>query len=176
MGPTAVCSYITTNPQKLQRIFWLNFPNYPSSLSSSHFTFSFSQTHNNWSRALVPPISTVSLRQAFTASFTNFCFQWDPNSTPPSIYMPEAAGLYFDIFCFFMFLHFLCCVYWDLGSLGYECLFTETLAHWRWTVEIGEGDSFGVMGSGLCFGRVCGLKGEGEMRKEKKNGEETFHG
>jgi len=35
-------------------------------------------------------------------------------------------------------------------------------------MEISKGDSFGVMGSGLCFGRVCGLKGEREMRKEKK--------
>ena len=43
--------------------------------------------------------------------------------------MPEAAGFYFDIFCFFpcssisIFLYFLCCVYWDLGSLGYKCMF-----------------------------------------------------
>ena len=37
-------------------------------------------------------------------------------------------------------------------------------------MEIGEGASSIFMGSGLCFGRVIGLKGEGEMRKEKKIG------
>ena len=30
------------------------------------------------------------------------------------------------------------------------------------------------MGSGLCFGRVTGLKGEGEMRKEKADGDEKL--
>ena len=29
------------------------------------------------------------------------------------------------------------------------------------------------MGSGLCFGRVTGLKGEGEMRKEEADGDEN---
>ena len=31
------------------------------------------------------------------------------------------------------------------------------------------------MGSGLCFGRVTGLKGEGEMRKEKADGDAVLH-
>ena len=35
------------------------------------------------------------------------------------------------------------------------------------TVEIGDGASSIFMGSGLCFGRVTGLKGEGEMRSEE---------
>ena len=30
------------------------------------------------------------------------------------------------------------------------------------------------MGLGLCFGRVTGLKGEGEMRKEKANVDENL--
>ena len=30
------------------------------------------------------------------------------------------------------------------------------------------------MGLGLCFGRVTGLKGEGEMRKEKADGDENL--
>ena len=38
-------------------------------------------------------------------------------------------------------------------------------------VEIGEGASSIFMGLGLCFGRVIGLKGEGEMRSEE-NGRE----
>jgi len=34
-------------------------------------------------------------------------------------------------------------------------------------VEIDEGASSILMDSGLCFGRVTGLKGEGEMRSEE---------
>ena len=30
------------------------------------------------------------------------------------------------------------------------------------------------MGLGLCFGRVTGLKGEGEMRKREKDGDENL--
>ena len=104
--------------------FVLTFPKTHASLL--HLTFPFPSpkptTHQqlNWSRAPVPPISTRPSSRS--APFTDSIFRWDPNAPLPSVYMPETTG--FCLFFFFsMFLHFLHCVYWDVGSLSCECLF-----------------------------------------------------
>ena len=81
-------------------------------------------------------ISTRSSSSS-SAPFIDSAFRWDPNSTPPFVYMLEVAGFYFDFFVFSMFLHFhfplffvLCLLRpwltW-LWMLVYLCLFFYSL-------------------------------------------------
>ena len=91
----------------LPHYFHLTFP-FPSPKPTAHF--------NNWSRAPIPLISTFSLR--YTQLRSPIFVSGETQNQPLHL-----LGFILIFFVFSMFLHFLCCVYWDLGSLGCECLF-----------------------------------------------------
>ena len=104
-----MCSYITADPlthRSSQRIFWLNFPNYPSS-SLIHFPFPFPSPKPTTTEVelQVPPISTFSPRptQLRSPIFVSGETQIQPLH---QFTCPKLLGFILIFFVFFMFLHF----------------------------------------------------------------------
>ena len=103
-APTAVLCLLSQLPTSLQ-----HFTTSHSSLSL--LTLPNPQhSSNNWSLALRQSAPSAQLREPIL-------FPVRPKLSP------SICWVLLWYFLFSMFLRFLCCVYWDLGSLGCECLF-----------------------------------------------------
>ena len=100
-------TFVLTFPKTHASLLHLTFP-FPSPKPTAHF--------NNWSRAPIPLISTFSPRYTQLRSPIFVSGETQNQSL-------HLLGFILIFFVFSMFLHFLYCVYWDLGSLGCECLF-----------------------------------------------------
>ena len=94
--------------------------------SSLHLTFPFASlkptTHfNNWSRSPVSPINT------FNPRYTHSSIHWFLFPVRPKFTLSFCWVLFWYFLFFSCSSIFLCCVYWDLGLLGCECLFIYAL-------------------------------------------------
>ena len=104
--------------------FVLTFPT--THVSILHLTFPFpspkpiAHQQLNWSRALR---RSAPLTRDMHSSIHRFLFPVRPKVSPSICWILFWYFLFFPCSSISVFLHFLCCVYWDLGSLGCECLF-----------------------------------------------------